>query len=180
GETVGYLLSRAFGYLFMGAVMGHLGMGAMRLLPIPAIRGLALLLVGGGALWKGLSLLVPAFFHRIGRPARLRGLEVGWFLDRLPKRGIGLGLVTAILPCGMLMAAWMLAIATGDPLRGALVMLLFATASLPGLLLPLLLRRWIAWNFSPRAQGVAWCLLALWLMMRPFLGMFHASMHGGH
>lgn len=46
-----------------------------------------------------------------------------------PKRGFGVGLAWAFVPCGPLYSAWTLALFAGDPLSGALSTAAFAVAS---------------------------------------------------
>jgi hypothetical protein len=98
----------------------------------------------------------------------------------LPRSGLGLGLVTGVLPCGLLASAWLLAMSTGQALGGALVMTVFGLASAPGLLLPwfgqkMLARRGL--RLTARVQGVAWLLLALWIAARPLFAAAHC--HAG-
>ena len=88
-------------------------------------------------------------------------------------------MATGILPCGVMMGAWLLAASTGTAMRGSLTMLIFAVATLPGLLAPVLaggvltpaLRR-----LRPAWYGWAWCLLAVWVGARPLM----TALHGGH
>jgi sulfite exporter TauE/SafE len=50
-------------------------------------------------------------------------------------RALGLGALWGWLPCGMVYAALLLAVSTGDALHGALVMLAFGLGTLPNMLL---------------------------------------------
>jgi uncharacterized protein len=50
-------------------------------------------------------------------------------------RALGLGALWGWLPCGMVYAALLLAVSTGSPLHGALVMLAFGLGTLPNMLL---------------------------------------------
>jgi sulfite exporter TauE/SafE len=76
----------------------------------------------------------------------------------------------------MLVAAWTLAAGAGGSLPGAAVMAVFAIASLPGLVVPIAARR-IAETalrrLPRRALGAAWCVLAVWLVVRPLLSAVH-------
>jgi sulfite exporter TauE/SafE len=132
------------------------------------------------AVGRGLALLVRSRrdVARISvRPPR-PGLP-SWIGRLLPRRGLGLGLVTGLLPCGMLAAAWALAAASGHALRGALVMAVFCAASAPALLLPLLAARpFLALRRSEALAGVLWCALGVWLGVRPLLDA--VAHHGGH
>jgi hypothetical protein len=59
------------------------------------------------------------------------------------QRGLGVGLLTPLLPCGVLYVAGGTALLTGSPLGGAATMLVFALGSLPALLLVQLNFGWL-------------------------------------
>lgn len=107
---------------------------------------------------------------RLVQLPRRRAPIVRFLMSLLPRRGLALGLATGALPCGMLAGAWMVAASTAHPVQGALVMLAFSAASLPGLIVPLLARRIAARAFSlpPAIHGALWCLLGLFVAARPF------------
>ena len=94
----------------------------------------------------------------------------------VPRRGLGLGLATGVLPCGMLVVGWTLAAGTTSAPGGALAMTVFALASTPGLWAPVLGKRLLEGRLTRLpvyAQGVAWCAVALWIGVRPWLGAGH-------
>jgi sulfite exporter TauE/SafE len=101
--------------------------------------------------------------------AGLAARVVSWLPRR---RALALGLATAVLPCGMLVPAWLLAAGAGGAAEGALVMSAFAAASLPGLLVPLLGRRLIG-RMPAWGHALAWTALAVWLAWRPVLMAAH-------
>lgn len=191
GDVGRYVLGRFVSYATVGAVLGHLGHQALMLVPVETVEMVAVLLVAGYAAMRGLRLLgqqtviagaaggarpVPL---RPRPPARWRGSSA-WLVSLLPRSGLGLGLVTGVLPCGLLASAWLVAMATGQALGGAMVMTVFAVASAPGLLLPwfgqkMLARRGL--HLTARVQGVAWLLLALWIAARPLFAAAHC--HSG-
>ena len=190
GDLGRYVLGRFVSYATVGAVFGHLGHQALMLAPVATVETVAVLLVAGYAAIRGLRLLglSPPGEGRAGiarpvslrlrpyPPGRSRGSSIAWLVSLLPRSGLGLGLVTGILPCGLLASAWLLAMATGQALGGAMVMTVFAVASAPGLLLPwfgqkMLARRGL--HLTARVQGVAWLLLALWIAVRPLLAATH-------
>jgi sulfite exporter TauE/SafE len=176
-----YLLGRFASYAAVGALMGTLGAHALCRLPVRPAQWIAVVLVAGSAAWRGISLLrarrrpAAASPVRIGARPRRNG-PTAWILARLPRRAAALGLVTGILPCGMLLPAWALAASSARTEVGALVMIVFAAASLPGLLLPLVSRGALA-RVSQRlpavVPGLAWCALAAWIALRPLLGSVH-------
>jgi sulfite exporter TauE/SafE len=188
GELGRYVLGRFASYAAVGAVLGHLGHQALMLAPVATVETVAVLLVAGAAAMRGLRLLgqqasvegragVARPVPLRGRPpARAREPSGAWLVSLLPRSGLGLGLITGVLPCGLLAPAWLLAMATGQALGGAMVMTVFALASAPGLLLPwfgqeVLVRR--GFHLTARVQGVAWLLLALWIAVRPLLAATH-------
>jgi uncharacterized protein len=168
----GYFLGRMVAYSAAGAGLGRLGQHALCWLPRRPLQLLLSFLLALYCLWRAWRALRPK------RP-RLRALGTSaWY--PLPKRGLGLGLVTGLLPCGALVAAWMLAASSGDPVRGAAAMLVFAAASSPALILAVLGKRWLTqfWRcWTPRAQASAWLLLSVLVAARGLLGDLHAH-HG--
>lgn len=174
-----YFLGRTVAYAFVGALFG--GAAQMHALhhQLHELQNVILWVVAGGALLHGLRLLwrqkKDPSLVQLGRPQN----AVFRFAAKLwPRRGLGLGLATAFLPCGLLMGAWMLAAAAGGPKEGASTMVVFSLASLPGLAAPLLLEKVFAQRLSrlsPAWYGLTWVLLAVWIGARPFL-----HQHGGH
>jgi sulfite exporter TauE/SafE len=176
GDAAGYFAGRLVAYATVGAVMGHLGHHALCILPMSALEGIATLAVGAAAAYRGFSLLRR---ERAGgqlstlHPKRARARKTAAVLASLwPRRGLGLGVATAILPCGLLVPAWALAAGTGSAPAGALIMAALSAATLPGLVVPLLgqrLLRRAAKMLPQRAYGLAWCALAAWIAARPLL-----------
>jgi sulfite exporter TauE/SafE len=178
GRGPAYLGGRFLSYAAVGAIFGIIGEHAMCVLPVDQAQLVAVGMVALFAAWRAFRALRPP------RPAGARPVAVGKrrvplltrVLSRLPRNGLGLGLATGILPCGMLIPAWTLAMGAGSAAGGAAVMLAFAAGSLPGLLVPILAgglaRRWVA-RISPRVQAAAWGLLAVAVAVRPLLGAVH-------
>jgi sulfite exporter TauE/SafE len=174
-----YLAGRFVSYAAVGALMGALGAHALCRLPVQPAQWIAVALVAGAAAWRGISLLrarrAPAAPAPVGIGKRRVGLAARLYA-RLPRRAGALGLVTGVLPCGMLVPAWALAATSARADVGALVMLVFAAASLPGLLLPLVSRGALARvtrRMPAFVPGLAWCALAAWIALRPLLGSVH-------
>lgn len=172
-RTAGYFVGRTLAYGTVGAVLGHLGHHALCLLPMGALEGVAIALVAGAAVYRGIKLLrpgkkatTPLVQLRLRRPSSLLGLVA----ELLPQRG--LGLVTGVMPCGLLLPAWALAAGTASAPSGALVITIFSFATLPGLLVPIVGRQifqQMISRFPSYAYGLAWCALALWIAARPLL-----------
>jgi sulfite exporter TauE/SafE len=177
-DALAYFMGRLGGYTFLGAIFGTLGMHLQhRVLFGAAQRGLWFA-VAGFALVKGLQLLFP----RLRRPlpswtSRLVQL-VQSGSQWIPRRGLSMGLVTSILPCGMLAAGWALAASTATPWGGSLLMAVFCVATSPALVATLLLigsTRKIVPRIGPVIQGALWCALAVWIGIRPLFE--HAHVH---
>jgi len=129
---------RAVAYVGLGLAAGGLGQGLERLLApsgvanAAAIVAGALLVVwglGGVASALGWRRAAPASSSPLARPlaAALRALR-----DRPPlARGLAMGALTALLPCGWLWAFVASAAGTGHPLGGGLLMLAFWLGTVP-------------------------------------------------
>jgi sulfite exporter TauE/SafE len=194
-DTIGYFGGRFVSYMLLGAVMGSLGHRAMSWAPLTTIQTVALISVAAVAAWRGIGILfrvwrsrggeteagqggdgvgrdgagIPVRFTR-GAPEPADSGLLSWIGSLIPRRGLGLGLATGVLPCGLLVAGWMLAAASADPVTGSLVMASFAVGSSPGLVAPLVGKRALGGRgrrLSPTWQGLAWCALAIWVGVRP-------------
>jgi hypothetical protein len=145
-----YHLGRLATYTLVGALLGAMGGGLVRLGAIPA---------GQAAAWSArlqvmLSLPVALFLlllgmHRLGiipepdwmakaMPHKLPGF--GRVLRRVLDRGgalwlLAMGAMLGLLPCGLSYGAFARALAAGSMGRGALWTLLFGLGTLPALLL---------------------------------------------
>jgi sulfite exporter TauE/SafE len=177
--TLQYMLGRASSYFFLGVVAGSVGV-----LSFGAVgRGFTLVLCELIAVLLLMEAAARFFPGRFGlRRARLPRLferARAWF----PTRGLALGLATGFLPCAALLAAVLLAATAELPLAAGVGMLVFALASAPGLLVPIVAGGWFARAVGPRAArvagmklaGVALLALALWIGARPFLHSSHAT-----
>lgn len=168
-----YLVGRLASYALVGAVMGQLGQHALCVLPVATVQWIA---VGAlAAFWLGRAAQLLGFFPRgPGVPGLLRH-AAAWLLRLVPRRGLGLGLATGILPCGMLVPMWIAAAGAGSAPLGAAVMVIFGAASAPVLLAPAVAAafRRRPFTLSPRVQAAAWALLAVWVALRPLLASGH-------
>lgn len=157
-----YLTGRLIGYAAVGAALGWGGQWLLGFLGSRLLLGFsgALLLVMARARLPVAAKNSPSLMGYVMR-------ELGpWLRGPGTRARFLLGLATALFPCGLLSAAWLLAIRQGSPALGALSMGLFWLGTLPGLLLPRFLgRRVSGWNAGPWALGLAgaWMLAqALW------------------
>lgn len=137
---LGYNLGRILGYGLAGALMGGLGAVAISFLPLHTSQRL---LYGLAALFMLLlGLYLSGWWPVLTRLERL-GARVWRHIEPvgrrlLPIRGfgqaLGVGLVWAWLPCGLVYSVLVSAVASGSPLKGALLMLVFGLGTLPNLL----------------------------------------------
>ncbi len=124
-----YQAGRVLSYGLVGALSGWLGSAIVARLT----GGPAMLLpwfLAGVLLIYGFGLE-----RRLPRPLWLRRLTGGWRLrwSRAPARygGLGLGLITPLLPCGPLYLMLGIALLSGSAWGGAETMLAFALGTLP-------------------------------------------------
>jgi uncharacterized protein len=179
----GYQLGRALVYSVIGLAAGGFGAAATTWAQYGAegiglILGLSFLSV---ACWQVLRR--PLAVTADGRPSYATRLAI-WATKRAPKtaffRGLVLGMGMAALPCGIVFWAIGLAMATGHPLSGALLMaslVLLTTPALAGVALSPLalltvpmrlrtgLRGWAGRWLSPTAMALSggiilWATLA--------------------
>lgn len=176
-DAASYLGARVVAYAAMGAVMGLFGASAMHGRGITLGR-VAVVLLAATCVWQGVRSMRPVRNDAAGLiPLRAGPQPLTWVSTLsalLPRRGAGLGVVTAILPCGALFAAWGYAAATAHPVTGALAMVAFAVASAPGLLLALAGRRLGSkvLQRTPRwLVAAAWLAVALLLVARLYISM---------
>ena len=172
-----YLLGRLCSYAFVGALMGQIGAHALHRLPVQPFQVAVAAVVAAFAIWKAFRLLKPKRAAAARAPQTSQGGSLfAWLVRLLPRRGLGLGLATGFLPCGLLVPAWLLAASSGSAAAGALTMAAFFAATTPALVMPLALVRVAQSNqlrFPGWAQSAGWLVLAVWLAVRPLLAMSH-------
>jgi len=171
-RAAAYLGGRLLSYAAIGAVMGAIGEHALCRLPMDRAQLVAVGLVAAFALWRAVAVVRPARPRPISL-GRRRPPLMARLLVRLPRGGLALGLATGILPCGMLLPAWTLAMGAGDAAGGAAVMAAFCLGTAPGVVAPLLARRCVRWRIPPALHATAWAALALWVLARPLLAAVH-------
>lgn len=125
-----YTLGRLTTYALLGALAGAAGMavqtagafvGMQR--TAAAVGGLALV----GSAGASLLAFVPARHTR--GVARL----TSWLAPRLPRHPLTFGLVLGLLPCGLLYAATLAAVARADAPSGAVALAAFGLGTVPAL-----------------------------------------------
>ena len=117
-----YQSARALGYLAAGALAGGLGAG---------VSGSGLPVVASGLTW---AMALWCVVRALGWRPPARSPLTAWLARRIGQvaprwRGAWLGALTPLLPCGLLVSAYALAMATGSALRGAALVGSFALGS---------------------------------------------------
>lgn len=174
-----YVLGRLLAYGWIGALMGLLGMGMAgtfapdsQLRDVGAMLGAAVLIIGGvatliGHQWPewisgGISKVAFPFSGRFREWAKL---------DR-PWKVAPLGMLSGILPCGLMWAVEIRAFSTNSWFLGMLMMLVFCLVTTPSLLLtgtlmsranPFLKRH------AVRLSGLIVLLMGIYLIWSHFL-----------
>lgn len=180
-----YQLGRFISYSILGSIAGAVG-GATAT-SLPGAWGGALL---SWSLALGLGLAALRLWRRPETPlvtlhtkneaaSESRGTRVLRALGRHP---FFVGLGTALLPCGALAAAVLIAASTGSSLAGAATMLAFAVVSGVGLVGA----AWVFERFSrrprpttSRALAVVLALGAILFVIRPVHALRHGEGHHG-
>ncbi|HWU82094.1 MAG TPA: sulfite exporter TauE/SafE family protein [Methylophilaceae bacterium] len=159
-----YNLGRILTYTLAGALAGAIGASSYfldHILPVQQLLyGLAslMLIVLGlylAGIWHGVTAIEAIGRHlwRYLQPLSGKLLPV-----RHMPQALGLGLVWGWLPCGLVYSVLVAAIATGDPLKGASLMLAFGLGTLPALMVmgmaAVRLKRWLQDPWVRRVSGL--------------------------
>lgn len=139
-SALAYNAGRLTTYTAAGALAGAMGSAGLALRGTPLTQqtllvamSLALIVLAGYI--AGLSPLVRVIEAAGGVLWRRVQPYSRWFLPvNTPRQAFGLGLLWGWLPCGMVYAGLLAALATTNPLHGALVMAAFGLGTLPNLL----------------------------------------------
>ncbi len=138
GMLLPYHAGRVTTYAGLGAAMGALGSGIVRVPWLGWAAALLLLSAAAAFLVSGLRALAPALDHVLPRAGPVWSLPIAKLARRIgaatPLGGYGLGLALGFLPCGFLYAGLAVATGTASPLWGALAMLGFGLGTMPSLI----------------------------------------------
>lgn len=136
--VLGFHLGRLASYAAAGALaaasvaaLGAWSQAAPALRPLWSLVHGAALVLGLWLLWSGRQ---PAWMMNVGRSPVLATAPAGWQPMQGPLRSAALGSAWALLPCGLLQSALLVAALANDAAGGAAVMAVFALASSLGLL----------------------------------------------
>jgi sulfite exporter TauE/SafE len=125
-----YQVGRVIGYSTAGAMAGHLGQGLGLAASVPAARWVFASLTAAACLIAARSLTRgpgPQVRFSVSRPRASAFVKMIGRL--LPREPLSLGLLSALLPCGLLATVLLAAVATGDGQHGAALMFGFANTS---------------------------------------------------
>ncbi len=136
-----YSGGRIVSYCLAGALAG--GVGGVGLLAGQALPLQTVLYVMANLMMVALGLYLAGFtrilapIEALGRPlwGRIQPLARRFLPARTPAQALGVGLLWGFLPCGMVYSMLGLALLSGSPGSGALIMLAFGLGTLPNLLL---------------------------------------------
>jgi len=177
-----YNLGRISSYMVAGAIMGAVGSLGLLLehwLPVQMVLyvGANLMLIGLGLYLTGLTRTL-AFVERAGH--WLWRCVQPWTRRFLPVKGVRqalpLGMLWGWLPCGLVYSVLAMALLSGSPLRGALIMLAFGLGTLPNLMLAgLLLVRFRRLTQGRTLRLLSGCLVLLFGVW----GLINATTLGG-
>ncbi|MRG91148.1 sulfite exporter TauE/SafE family protein [Polyangium spumosum] len=177
-RALGYLGGRALGYAALGGAAGALGAPLAGGSAGAAVRLVLAVVVAVALLYRAIVLVKPRAGEKLltlGRGPRTSTLFQK-IVRYVPRRGIGLGVATALFPCGALFAAVIAAASAGAAPVGAAMMLVFAAASAPLLMLPAAaLSSNVASRFSGRfarkVGAIALVATAAWVVTPPIRAM---------
>ncbi|MBF0288591.1 MAG: sulfite exporter TauE/SafE family protein [SAR324 cluster bacterium] len=148
-----YVLGRILAYSWIGALLGAVGMGFgfvagpdSTLQHVGTVFAALIMLIGGAASTFGrkwpdrIASVISSSFRVFTAPVRQWSTRFG------PWRALPLGMLSGILPCGMMWAVELRALATNSLLWGMVTMLVFCLITTP----PLLMASTIMAKVSPR------------------------------
>ncbi len=135
-----YNFGRVLSYSAAGALAGAVGSAAWFANHVAPVQQLALALAGCALIAMGLYLLGVlrplGALESAGRPLwrRVAPLAARVLRGRRPLQALGAGLVWGLIPCGMVYAVLVAALASGSAADGALLAAAFGAGTLPNLL----------------------------------------------
>jgi sulfite exporter TauE/SafE len=133
-----YNLGRLLSYVVLGVLAGALGAGVERIGALAGVAraaawlaGTAMIVWGGAALLRALGAARPVRAGRRGAHALIAPALRAVHAQPAEVRGLAMGLLSTLLPCGWLYAYVAIAAGTGTPLGGASVMAVFWLGTVP-------------------------------------------------
>lgn len=146
-----YHIGRLTTYVVLGAIMGMVGSVVRVNVVGSGWQGNLSIVIGGLMLLTGLSLWGVLPWLRYLEGAWFARRVLGWmrrlFGSRHPVAPLAMGLMNGLLPCGAVYALAFVAATSGDPVRGAMIMLAFGLGTLPAMV-------GVSWLVSRLAPGL--------------------------
>jgi uncharacterized protein len=173
--ALAYNAGRISSYVLAGALAGALGQAGMALRGGMLAQHLLMFLMG--------ATLIVVALNVAGVAPVTRGIEAaGGFLWRrvqphsrrflpvnTPLQALGLGALWGWLPCGMVYAVLLTALASGNPAEGALILAAFGFGTLPNLLLIGAavgrVRAWMQWRMLRYSASAVIAAVGIWGML---------------
>lgn len=134
-RPLSYNLGRICSYTLIGLLLGSIGaiFGGGMGLNIPALlQGIFKIIVGLIMVVMGINML--GIFPWLRKFSIHTPMAIVKFIGgkrREAKGAFTVGLLNGLMPCGPLQAMWIVALATGSPLSGALSMFMFSLGTVP-------------------------------------------------
>ncbi len=137
GAQSAYHLGRLAGYLALGGLAGAAGLALNQAGRLIGFAAVATQIAGWLLVVAGVTTILATLGVRIGRPGRAHRwvIALAARIGDIPprRRALALGLLTALLPCGWLLAFVAVAAGSGSPVAGAVSMAVFWLGTVPGL-----------------------------------------------
>lgn len=167
---VGFQLSRMVGYALFGAFaagsvqgLAWLGTNTAVLRPVWTMFHVGALLLGATLLWRARQ---PAWIENFGQTLWRRARPALTALG--PRAPVVLGMAWALMPCGLLYSALLVASLSANALEGAAIMALFSIGTSVSLTVgPWLLLRWHgarSGGWGIRLAGLALAVTSGWAL----------------
>lgn len=163
-RLLAYNFGRVLSYIAAGALAGAVGSAAWFASHVAPVQRIALALAGGALIAMGLYLLGVlrplGALESAGQPLwrRVAPLAARVLRGGRPLQSLGAGLVWGLIPCGMVYAMLVAALASGSAGDGALLAAAFGAGTLPNLLAigwaASRSTRWLRSGWLRRAAGV--------------------------
>jgi len=124
-----YQLGRMAGYVFLGSLAGELGAGVSLLADATLARWLFSALAAFSCIAAARRIAGVRRLVRLRRSPRQEPALWARVTSLVPQDPLALGLLSSVLPCGLLATAWLAAAATQRSAAGAALMLGFVSVS---------------------------------------------------
>jgi sulfite exporter TauE/SafE len=175
-----YSIGRVFSYTFLGFVAGYLGMFFKNVEFQYFQKGVSVFL----------GLMIIFFGLQIMGNIKEKGIigldyiysNIADLMGKFREHPLFLGMFNGLLPCPLVYAFLMKAIAEGNPLKGALVMVAFGIGTIPAMLFASKLLSKLTGQqrkFFVKIAGFIVVLFGVWMILRTFgiLTMHHHHNH---